>query len=106
MKKNINKFVEIVIHWSILIVGLLTDIKIMHNRVKLREEDWCLQQRRSGKRLAERALSETGRISAEEYSQVNQTVQNDIYADDCLLGEEENVEKALQRTDEPKVVNR
>ena len=54
----------------------------------------------------ERALSETGRISAEEYSQVNQTVQNDIYADDCLLGEEENIEKALQRADEPKVANR
>ena len=27
--------------------------------------------------------------------QVNQTVQNDIYVDDCLSGEE-NVEKALQ----------
>ena len=31
--------------------------------------------------------------------QVNQTVQNDIYVDDCLSGEE-NVEKALQRADE------
>ena len=48
---------------------------------------------------AERGLRETARLSAEEYPKVNQIVQNDIYVDDCLLGEE-NVEKALKRADE------
>ena len=37
-------------------------------------------------------LQETARLSAEEYPQVNQFVQNDIYVDDCLPGEE-NVKK-------------
>ena len=42
-------------------------------------------------------------MTAEEYPQVNQIVQNNIYVDDCL-SEEKNVEKALQGADELELV--
>ena len=45
------------------------------------------------------AYWENARWSAEEYPQVKEIFQNDIYVDDCLSGEQ-NVEKALQRADE------
>ena len=116
-KNNINKSVEIVIHWSIRKTGFHADIKKMYNSVKL-EGDWCLQQYIGQKNLdpsklpeekvtktliygvkssgnqPERGLRETAKLSAEEYPQVNQIVQNDIDVDGCLSGEE-NIEKAL-----------
>ena len=52
---------------------------------------------------SKRDLQETVRLLAEEYPQVSQIVQNDIYVDDCLSGDE-NVEKALQRADELELV--
>ena len=44
---------------------------------------------------AERGPQENARLSAEEYPKVNQIVQNDIYVDDFLSGEE-NVGKSLK----------
>ena len=56
---------------------------------------------------AERPLWETARLSAGEYPEVNQIVQNYIYewhqSEICLSGEE-NIEKALQRADELQLV--
>ena len=56
---------------------------------------------------AERPLQETARLSAGEYPEVNQIVQNYIYewhqSEICLSGEE-NIEKALQRADELQLV--
>ena len=52
-----------------------------------------------GIRQRERGLHESARLSAEEYPQVNQIVQNNIYVDGCLPVEK-NVEKALQGADE------
>ena len=56
-----------------------------------------------GIRQRERSLHESARLSAEEYPQVNQIVQNNIYVDDCL-SVEKNVEKALQGADELELV--
>ena len=39
------------------------------------------------------------KLQDKKYPQVNQIVQNDIYVDDCLSGEE-NIEKSLQKADE------
>ena len=99
----------------------------MCNSVKLVEDEWCLQwyiwQKdldsrklpeekviktliygvKSSGNQAERGLRKTARLSAEEYPQVHEIVQNDIYVDDCLSGEE-NVEKALQKADELELV--
>ena len=52
---------------------------------------------------AERDLRETARLSAEEYPQVNQIVQNNIYVNDCLSGKE-NVEKAFKKADELEIM--
>ena len=52
---------------------------------------------------AERGLRETVRLSVEEHPKVNQIVQNDIFVDDCLSGEE-NVKKASKRADELELV--
>ena len=111
-KNNMNKLVEIVIRWSKHKVGFHTDVKKMYNTVKLREEDWCLQRYiwqseldskklpeekviktliygiKSSGNQAERGLRETAKMSSNEYPLVNQIVQNDIYVDDCLSGEE------------------
>ena len=43
-KNNMNKLVEIVIHWSMHKIGCHTDIKKMYYSVKLAEDDWCLQR--------------------------------------------------------------
>ena len=43
-KKNMDKSVNIVICWSIHIIGFQIDIKKMYNSVKLEEDYWCLQQ--------------------------------------------------------------
>ena len=115
-----NKLVEIVIWWSMHKVGFHTDIKNMYNSVKLVEDDWCLQQYIWQKDLDPRkllkekviktliygvksSLRETARLSAEEYPQINQIVQNDICIDDCLSGDK-NFEKALQSADELELV--
>ena len=99
----------------------------MYKSVKLLEDDWCLQwyiwQKdwdprklpeeeviktliygvKSSGNQAERGLRETVRLSVEEYPKVNQIVQNDIFVDDCLSGEE-NVKKASKRADELELV--
>ena len=98
----------------------------MYNTVQLREEDWCLQCYiwqseldsrklpeekviktliygiKSSGNQAERGLRETAKMLSTEYHLVNQIVQNDIYVDDCLSGEEneqkaDQVELALNR---------
>ena len=73
---------------------------------KLREEKvikTLIYGVKSSGNQAKREWWETVRLSSEEYPQVNQIVQNDIYIDDCLSGDK-NVEKALQRADELKLV--
>ena len=99
----------------------------MYKSVKLLEDDWCLQwyiwQKdwdprklpeeeviktliygvKSSGNQAERGLRGTARLSADEYLKVNQIVQNDIFVDDCLSGEE-NVKKASKRADELELV--
>ena len=121
-KNNMNKLVEIVICWSSHKAAFHTDIKKMYNSVQLREEHWCLQRYiwqneldkgklpeekviktliyriRSSGNQSERGLRQTAKLSAEEYPEVDQIVQRDIYVDDCLSGEE-SMTKAMQRAD-------
>ena len=48
---------------------------------------------------SERGLHETARISADEYPEVNDVAQKDIYVDDCWSGEQ-NINKTLERADQ------
>ena len=84
----------------------------MYNSIRLHEDDWCNQLflldsnldldsdprigvimtliygvKPSGNQ-AEFALRETARLQSEEYPRVCEVVQNDIYVDDCLSGED------------------
>ena len=126
-KNNMNKLVEIVIRWSSQKAVFHTDIKKMYNSVQLREEHWCLQRYiwqneldkgklpeekviktliygiRSSGNQSERGLRQTAKLSAEEYPEVDQIVQRDIYVDDCLSGEE-SMTKAMQRADQLELV--
>ena len=104
-----------------------TDIKKMYNSVQLREEHWCLHRiiwqnglgkgklseekviktliygMRSSRNQSERGLQQTAKLSAEEYPEINQVVQQDIYVDDCLSGEE-SMKKAMLRANQLEVV--
>ena len=75
-----NKLVEIVIGWYIHIVAFHT----------------------SGNQ-AECSLRETAKLSQVEYPKVNEIVENDIYVDDCISGEQSERE-ALKRKDDLEVV--
>ena len=118
-----SKLVEIVIRWYCHEIGFNTDIKKMYNSLQLKEEHWCFQQYiwhydldkrklpdekviktliygvQSRGNQSERGLRETARISADEYPEVNDIAQKDIYVDDCLSGEQ-NINKTLERADQ------
>ena len=89
----------------------------MYNSIRLHEEDWCYQLylwdpelnpenipkiavimtliygvKPSGNQ-AERGLRETARLQSKEYPRVNDVVQNDIYVDDCLSGENTSADR-------------
>ena len=106
-----NKLVEIVIRWYTHKFAFHTDVQKMYNSVKLQEEDWCLQRyiwqenldptkipeekiiktliygvKLSGNQ-AEYGLRETARLSKEDYPEINEIVNKDIYVDDCITGD-------------------
>ena len=126
-RNSMNRLQEIVIRWSIHKVAYHTDIKTMYNRIKLREQFWCLQRyifhedldprkipeekiiktliygvKCSGN-IAELAIRETAELSKEEYPEVNEVIQKDIYIDDCLSGEK-NKKLAYERADQLELV--
>ena len=122
-----NKLVEILIRWLSHKFVYHTDIQKMYNIIKLAEEDWCYQIYlwdnelkgsnkpsvkviktliygiKSSGNLAERGLRETARLTKNEFSQGKDVVQNDIYVDDCLSGED-TWEKILESTNNLKLV--
>ncbi|XP_066920191.1 uncharacterized protein [Clytia hemisphaerica] len=58
---------------------------------------------RSSGNQAVYGLRKVGHLSKEEYPDVNQTIQDDIYVDDCISGED-NQQAAHQRADELELV--
>ena len=57
----------------------------------------------SGGNQAERALREVAKISTNEYPELNEIIQNDVYVDHCLA-EENSTNLAMQRADETEIV--
>ena len=57
---------------------------------------------RSSGNQAERGLRETARLVKYEFPRVNEVIQNDIYVDDCLSGED-SLEKVIGATDKLKL---
>ena len=126
-RNNMNKLVEIIIRWTSHAFAFHTDVQKMYNSVKLQEEDWCLQRYvwqeelnpqlipeekviktliygvKSSGNQAERALRDTANKFKDDYPEVAQIVQKDIYVDDCISGEN-SMETVFQRADELAVV--
>ena len=109
-RNNLNKLQEILIRWTMHRVALHTDISKMHNTVKLNQSDWCYQRYiwdealnplnipeekviktliygvRSSGNQAEFGLRKVAQLSKEEYPQVNRIIEEDVYVDDCISG--------------------
>ena len=122
-RNNMNKLVEIVIRWFTHNIGFHSDAQKMYNAVQLREQDWCLQRYlwqdtldsnippeekviktliygvKSSGNQAERGLRETANSSQEEYPEVSEIVNRDVYVDDCMSGEN-TADQAIQRADQ------
>ena len=125
-RNNMNKLVEIMMRWLLHKFAYHTDIQKMYNTNRPAEEDWCYQlylrdnelngsnnpkvkvikiliyEVRSSGNQAERGLRETARLVKYEFPRVNEVIQNDIYVDDCLSGED-SLEKILGATDKLKL---
>ena len=122
-KNNLNKLQEILIRFSTHHVGIHSDIRKMYNTIKLDENHWCYQRYvwqedldprkqprekviktliygvRSSGNQAEHGLRTISNIFKDQFPEVNQIIQNDIYVDDCITGED-NINLAHQRADE------
>ena len=93
-------------------VAVHSDISKMYNTVRLNQSDWCDQRYiwdpdldlsripeekvirtliygvRSSGNQAEYGLRKVAELSQNTYPKVNHIVQNDIYVDDCITGED------------------
>lgn len=126
-KNSMNKLQEILIRWMVYKVGFHTDIQKMYNSVKLMEKDWCFQRYlwqekldskempeekviktliygvKSSGNQAEYGIRKTADLSKQQFPEVFNIINKDIYVDDCLSGEQ-TVEDAKQRADELEIV--
>ena len=124
---SLYKLQEILIHWSMHRVAVHTDISKMYNTVQLNQSDWCYQRYiwdpdlhpsiipkekviktliygvRSSRNQAEYGLRKVAELSQKAYPKVNHIVQNDIYVDDCITGED-GIDLAHHRADELEIV--
>ena len=126
-RNNMNKLAEIFIRWRNHKIAFHTDVAKMYNSVKLNAKDWCyqrylwkdnlndenkIQQKviktliygvRSSGNQAETGIRQVAAMSKDQYPQVNDIIQKDIYVDDCLSGEDDE-EKAVQLSDQLDIV--
>ena len=126
-RKNMNKLQEILLRWLIYKVAYHTDVRKMYNSIKLIETDWCYQRYiweenldpgkiphekviktliygvKSSGNQAEYGLRETAKLSKDEYPEICDIIQRDVYVDDCLSGDESRVQ-AKKKGDELEIV--
>ena len=121
-RNNMNKLVEIVIRWLVRRCAFHTDVQKMYNAVRLDEEHWCYQLYlwqnelnldleprtkvvktliygvRSSGNQAERGIRQTAETQKDKYPRQYEIVNQDIYVDDCLSGED-SYEACRETTD-------
>ena len=124
---NMNVLVEVFLRWRVHAAAFHTDVQKMYNSVRLDESHWCLQRYiwqenldpkfipeekviktliygvKSSGNQAERALRLTAEHYKSEYQKVNEIIQNDVYVDDCLSGQN-SLEESHERADELQIV--
>ena len=107
-----NYLLQIFIRWLTRRCGFHTDVQKMYNSVRLAKEHRCYQLClyhpdltpgskpityvidtliygvKSSGNQAERAIREIARLSSEDFPRQNEIVQNDLYVDDCISGED------------------
>ena len=108
-------------------IAIHSDIRKMYNSIRLAEKHWCFQryawQRdldaskipkekviktliygiRSSGNQAECGLRAIAKLFKDEYPEVYQIIQNDVYVDDCITGES-STDRAYIRADELEVI--
>ena len=126
-RNNLNKLQEVLIRWTAHRIGIHTDIRKMYNTIKLEQKDWCFQQYiwqsqldptkiseekiiktliygvKSSGNKAEHDLREVSKLSAGEFSEVNNIIHNDVYVDDYITGEKSK-DLASVRADQLEIV--
>ena len=126
-RNNMNKLVEIFIRWTTHAAALHTDVQKLYDRVKLQEEDWCLQRYlweenlnpskfpqekiiktliygiKSSDNQAEYVLRKTASASKSEYPEVNIVIQKDVYVGDCL-SRANTKEEVMQLADDIQII--
>ena len=124
---NLNKLQEIMIRFQILPVGIHSDVSKMYNTVKLHRDYWALQRYpwqeeldptkisnekiiktliygiKSSGNQSEFALRRISEMNKEDYPEVNEIIQQDLYVDDCVTGEC-TIEAAHKRANELQIV--
>ena len=126
-RNGLNSLVEIFLRWRCHPVAFHNDLQKMYNKVKLREEHWCLQRYLFQKNLepgeppeekvmttcfygikssgnqAQRGIRLTAEISKDEYPEAYDIIRYDTYVDDVLSGD---VSHSIvdQRADELEIV--
>ena len=111
-KNSLNKLGQIFIRWLIYTCAFHSDIQKMYNTIRLVPEHWCYQLClfednlninvkplvhviktliygvRSSGNQAEKAVRDTGDLNKGEYPRANEIIQDDLYMDDCLSGQQ------------------
>ena len=120
-KNNMNRLLSIFLRWRIRKKAYHTDFQTMYNKVLLSVEHWCYQLYlfnndldpdvepsikviktliygvKSSGNQAERGIRETANLQKLEYPRQHEVINEDVYVDDCLSGEN-SIEEANQIT--------
>ena len=107
-----NKLQEVFMRWTMHKVAFHSDLQTWYNSVDLRKEDWCYQRylweetlnpnnppepkvvtaliygvKPSGN-LVQRAMLDAAALSKDEFPEAYEVISRDLYADDCVSGEQ------------------
>ena len=122
-RNSMNKLQEVFMRWTMHKVAFHCDLQTWYNSVDLRKEDWCYQRylweetlnpnnppeskvvtsiiygvKPSGN-LVQRAMLDAAALSKDEFPEAFEVISRDLYADDCMSGEQ-SLSLAEARADE------
>ena len=116
---NMNNLVDILIRWSVKVHGYHTDVRKMYNTIMLEKKFWRYQLYwwspnlaldeqpvikfiksiiygvKSSGNQAERALRLVAEMMSSEYPLAQEIINRDVYVDDCVSGEDTEVQRDM-----------
>ncbi len=123
---NMNNLIQILLRWTIKRFGYHTDVRKMYNSVELHKEFWkyqlywfsdtlkpeeppkikviktCIYGVKCSGNQAERALRLVAELMKDDYPMAYEIINNDVYVDDCISGED-TLEERDEATDQVKL---